>query len=209
MGRTLIVDANLALILMCSPQCSTLSDSSRKLDNGGSTWHDASIPPLPVELWEAILFEYIRATNRSPASLLRVCRQWRILILSSGRLWRKIDLGDLKSARRHLEFSQESTLDVSWLNRSCGPGMPQSEYRAWIWPYSSRFARLALAHTSRLIQIMLSNLASDLPCLIHLTLIGQEHTDNLRVPIQIHSRTPMLKTMSLMYVVHYLALPIV
>lgn len=156
---------------------------------------------LPPELLDVIFHEYVRISGRSPTLLMQVCRRWKNLVTSSGRLWSRIDLANQVAARRHLELSQGSNLDVSWFGRNPGPAISQSEYRQWMWQYSPRFSSLTLNQSPRIMQLIFAELAPELPYLTDLLLIGQKFFGDQRpVPLDVRSHLPLLRKLALMYV---------
>lgn len=129
---------------------------------------------LPFDVMENIFLRYSEVVGRSPMLLTHVCRLWRQVALSSGRLWRNIILSPPERAKHHMKLSQGCLLRVAWFKWTYRIKTPPDF--SWIQPYSPRFEELLLVHQPDSIAAVLDSLGP-LPQLLNLTIIAPE--DNL------------------------------
>ncbi|PSR78188.1 hypothetical protein PHLCEN_2v7520 [Hermanssonia centrifuga] len=120
---------------------------------------------------ENIFLRYSEVVERSPMLLTHVCRLWRQVALSSGRLWRNIILSPPERAKHHMKLSQGCLLRVAWFKWTYKIKTPPDF--SWIQPYSPRFEELLLVHQPDSIAAVLDSLGP-LPQLLNLTIIAPE-----------------------------------
>ena len=75
----------------------------------------APIHRLPVEMLAEIFLSSIYCHDRSPSSLMTVCRYWRAVILAIPNIWANVRLStwtEIDKVRSHLQRTKESLLNV-------------------------------------------------------------------------------------------------
>ncbi|KAJ3536834.1 hypothetical protein NM688_g6783 [Phlebia brevispora] len=163
--------------------------------------HPSTISKLSDDLLEAIFITCVHGAEVSPVTLTHVCRLWRDVGHRSARLWTDIDLASPEKAKHFFELSQSAPLRVVWFNRSYG--VVTTSTRDWIWPHANRFLELELISPSKVVDHIVTRMGDNLKVLLSWTIIAEDASQILRVPIHLRLIMPCLRYLQLLNIQTY------